>query len=123
MTDSSHQRESVETIIRAAGDYVQPSDDLRPRTLQAARDLCGDRRAERKLGGLVIAILVVAFISSPVTQYVQALRSQTAPTSSAEMQERALVYSEQPGVGSNWAMAEAFSQLRRAQASKIAFAR
>ena len=33
----------VELLIRAAGSYVVPSDNLRPRTLEAARELAADR--------------------------------------------------------------------------------
>ncbi len=109
----------AESMILAAGHYVRPSEDLRPRTLETARELCRDRKAVRKLGGLAIAILMLALISFPASQRVQAWRAKTAAPSSNDMHERAAMYGQQAGIGAHWGMAEAFIQLRRVQASRL----
>lgn len=117
------QSEPVVAAIHAARNYVQPSDDLRPQTLEAARRACGDMRAEKKLGGFALALLLIALVSSPAVRLVNVVRSNKAPTTSSEIQQRALLFSEQPNVGSHWGMAEAFSQLRRVQAAQLGHGR
>jgi hypothetical protein len=111
--------QQIESAIRAAGNYVRPSEDLRPRTLEAAREHCGDRRAEQKLGGFVIAVLLLVMIGSPAIHYMHALRRQSTAPSATEMQDRGLRYAADPHIGSNWGLSEAFTQLRRLQANRI----
>ena len=111
--------QQIESAIRAAGDYVRPSEDLRPRTLEAAHDHCGDRRAEQKLGGFVIAVLLLVMIASPAIHYVSAMRTRSTAPSVTEMQDRGLQYAADPHIGSNWGLSEAFTQLRRLQASRV----
>lgn len=111
--------EQIESVIRAAGQYVRPSEDLRPRTLEAAREHCNDRRAERKLGGFAIAVLLLVTVSPPAIQFVDVLRSTPSAPTAAEMHHRALDYGAQPNVGMHWGLAEAFTQLRRVQAARL----
>jgi hypothetical protein len=121
LIDSEFERRSIESMILAAGNFVQPSDELRPRALEAAKEVCGDQRTERKLGGFTIAILLAAFLSSPAIDYLEVLRSNSVMPSAAEMEERGLAYSDQPGIGVQWGLAEAFNQLRRVQASQLSY--
>ena len=51
---------AIEAIIRAAGDHIEPTDDLRPRTLEAARRRCRQQRIGRRAGGLAVAALLLA---------------------------------------------------------------
>lgn len=111
--------QQIEAAIRAAGNYVLPSEDLRPRTLDAAHEHCGDRRAEQKLGGFVIAVLLLVMISSPAIHYIDALRTRSTAPSATEMQDRGLRYASDPHIGSNWGLTEAFTQLRRLQANRL----
>lgn len=114
-----HSIRQIETAIRAAGDYVQPSGDLRPRTLEAAREHCGDLRAEQKVGGFVIAVLLCVVIMSPAFRYVDFMRAQSVAPTAIEMQRRGLQHAADPHVGSNWGLTEAFTQLRRLQADRF----
>lgn len=109
----------IESAIRAAGDYIQPSEDLRPRTLEAAREDCGDRRAELKLGVFAIAVLLLVTLSSPTIHYVDTIRTQSTAPSATEMQLRGLEFATDPHIGSNWGLSEAFTQLRRSQADRL----
>jgi hypothetical protein len=111
--------DKIESMIRAAAHYVRPSEDLRPRTLEAAREHCDDRRAEKKLGGFAIAVLLLVTFSSPAIQYANVLRSTSTAPSATEMQSRALAYENQPHVGQHWGLTEAFTQLRRVQATRL----
>lgn len=116
---SDESREAIESMIRAAGQYVQPTEDLRPRTLEAARQYCGDRRAEQKLGSLAIAVLLLVSISSPAIRYAEMLQSTASGPSAAEMHHRAIAFETRPDVGSHWGLTEAFTELRRNQASRL----
>ena len=109
----------IETMIRAAGEFVQPTEDLRPRTLEAARRYCDDRRAEQKLGGFVIAALLLVAFSTPTIQYAHLLRDQATSPSASEIQDRAIEFSSQPEIGQHWGLAEAFTQMRRGQANRL----
>lgn len=111
--------DSIESLIRAAGNYVQPTRDLRPRVLEAAREHCDDRRAEQKLGAFAIALLLLASFSSPAIRYVALMRTASAGPSAIEMHRRALAYEAQADMGANWGLTEAFSELRRAQANRL----
>lgn len=111
--------EQIEAAIRAAGDYIRPSEDLRPRTLDAAREDGGDRRAEQKLGVLMIAALMLISVASPAVHYIDALRRQTSTPSASELQHQGLQYASDPRIGPNWGLAEAFTQLRRLQADRL----
>lgn len=111
--------EQIESMIRAASGYVRPSEDLRPRTLEAARRHCDDRRAEKKFGGFVIAVILLVSISTPAIQFVHLRRAQTTAPTASEIQDRAIEYAAEPGIGPHWGLAEAFTQLRRVQANRL----
>lgn len=71
-SESDRQRD-VEAMIRAAGDYVEVSTDLRPRTLEAAYQLHRDEQLRHRVTILVLAaMLVVApldhWFSTPIVQ-------------------------------------------------------
>ncbi|MGI9470050.1 MAG: hypothetical protein ACR2NZ_00870 [Rubripirellula sp.] len=120
--DASNSKRQIESVIRAARNYVRPSDELRPRTLDAARERCGDRRAEQKLGGFATAVLLLLTLATPAIRYADALRSiQWSPTA-ADVQQRAAEFGSEREIGPNWAMTEAFSQLRRVQADRLGHA-
>ena len=108
---------SVESMIRAAGSFVEPSEDLRPRALEAARENYRNRRARRKLGGVVIFCLSLFGLVTLQAPYADVLHSKVTAPSSAEMQQRAIAIGSLPHVGSEWGTAEAFKQLRQYQAS------
>jgi len=112
-------RAEIEAMIRAARHYVRPSDDLRPRTLEAAREYCGDRRAEKKLGSFALAVLVLLLISSPAIRYAMMLQSTVANRSADEVHHLAAELATHREIGSHWALAEAFSQVRHIQASRL----
>ena len=109
----------IEAMIRAARHYVQPSDELRPRVMEAAREQCRDRRAEQKLGAFAIAVLVLVIVSSPLFRYVTLIQSETTQRSENEIQSRAEVLAEEPTIGSQFALAEAVSEWRQVQATRL----
>ncbi len=124
---------ALESLIRAAGDYVHPTGDLRPRTLEAARLRC---RQQRRASGMAFAaILLVLMLPSGMQRPAHFNRinpfSETANVGSLRWQagqwqaDRSKVTSAgQVTDGNvNWALVEGFTQLRRHQAELLHGAR
>ena len=110
---------SVEKAIQAAGSYVIPSDDLRPRTLEAAHELCDARRSGVRLGRFAAVLLLCMVVSVPLAERLTAWYERVSSPSSAELQERALEIAADRNIGPHWGLFEAFSQLRRSQAARL----
>lgn len=69
-SESSHGSESwaeVEAMIGAAASYVQPSDDLRPRVLEAAQRHVGERHLFSGLRRLALITLVASMLTTLMT--------------------------------------------------------
>ena len=110
---------AIEQAIRQAGNYVRPSDDLRPRVVEAAKDQRGQQRVRRTASGMMLAFGLLILVATPSMKLIadRVERSQ-APTSD-EMQQQAMHYSSQSGVGPNWGLTEAFTRLREMQADRF----
>ena len=110
---------SLEAIVRAAGNYVQPTDDLRPRTLEAARSVSSRRRWNTHLGALAAAVILLAFCGLPSRTPPSQL-GQVAKTSQLirgyDLHRQASLREVQAGFDASWAFYEAFAELRRKQA-------
>ena len=114
--DISHEiLESLEATILAAGRYVVPSDNLRPHTLEAARDYDSDRRGSFQFARFVLAIAVCGCISLPVVDQLASWREKIASPTSLQMLEIA----RNKNVGIDWGLFEAFSELRQNQALRF----
>ncbi|QEG34671.1 hypothetical protein [Bythopirellula goksoeyrii] len=106
--------ELLEATIRQAGNYVQPTDDLRPKTLEAARAATSQRRTNWRAGSLVAAVLLVAvaqaspYFDRPDPKPIMA----TAVNHEFALRQQTL----ERGVNSSWALYEAFCELRSKQA-------
>jgi hypothetical protein len=118
------ERESfapVEALIRAAGNYVRPSDDLRPRTLEAARRMRGIRRWNKQIAALAAAVVVLAACNVPGRFVPTDVASKTA--NATVMREFQLRQQSAKSAGLNfnpaWDWFEAFWELRHQQADRI----
>ncbi|NOY41094.1 MAG: hypothetical protein GXP26_04565 [Planctomycetes bacterium] len=103
--------EQLESIVRSASGYLQPTDDLRPNALEAARDACRQRRTNRRLGGLAILVLLVAATGFP--DFLLSSYPGVAAVQSSELHRRAARSVAENGTETNWALYEAFTELRR----------
>lgn len=118
---SGQPQDEIEALVRLAGSYVQPSDDLRPRVLEAARISANEKRAQRRIVRLaavfLLATISVASLaggrSSDASSYAAPLwhGSLSAPTPSASENNR-----------SGWEMVDSFTELRRQQARLLRLA-
>ena len=109
----------VEALVRAAGDYVQPSRDLRPRVLEAARLESGERQARRRISRLALCAALLAVIT---------MSGMERPEGPGMFQQITLVAAEshfdsetgaRTGGDSGWALVEAYTELRRRQAEVL----
>ena len=110
--DSNPEFEDLEKIIRAAGRYVMVSDDLRPRTLEDARDLGRQRREIRHLGlvsvlGVALWGLSFAFVSSA-----NAYREAWVAPSGEDLQRLACEIGAMTNDSREWGLVEVFERLR-----------
>jgi hypothetical protein len=114
--------DDIEAIVRAAGDYVRASDDLRPRVLEAARMQHGEQRTRRRLRYVAVCVLLVAFCH--MSDWNGLIHQPTRPSSilvAAGFHElltptRAELIRSGDG---DWRMVEAFTKLRRQQAQLL----
>ena len=124
VSEFGHDRESgqpafaqLESMVRAAGRYVEPTDDLRPNVLEAAHEACRQRHMSRRLGGLAILVLLLA--ATGFSDFLRSSQLGPAFVQSSELHRRAAQSVVEGGVGTNWALYEAFSELRREQADLL----
>lgn len=111
--------DSLEAIVRAAGGYVQPTDDLRPSTLEAAREACTKRRWNFRIGTLASAVILMAVFGLP-GQALSTGAGQNKRVSQAirgfDLHRQASLRIVHAGFDTSWAMYEAFADLRKKQA-------
>ena len=110
---------SVEAKVRSAGRYVVPSDDLRPKTMEAARDLCSDKKNKHNIWKLLVAIVIAVFVSAPVMERLELWQSRLALPSAEDLNARATKISRDKGIGPNWALMEVFSELQNSRAARL----
>jgi hypothetical protein len=109
----------LEALIRGANNYVRPSEDLRPRVLEAARQAAGERRARMLVGRLAALVIVTATLITSLNPHIQ---PGFLVASQAAISLEAPVFppnGEAEGDASSWRMVEAFTQLRRQHAQLL----
>ena len=111
--------DSLESIVRAAGNYVQPTDDLRPSTLEAAREACSQRRWNFRIGALAMVVILLAICDLPSRIFPSLVGQVERPSQvirSYDLHRQASLRMVHPSFDSTWAMVEAFVELRKKQA-------
>lgn len=109
----------VELLIRAAGNYVVPSDNLRPRVLEAARESAADRVGFYKLARLFLVLLFCSALSVPALERLTDWHDRSASPSVSEIQNQATQIANEKGVGPHWGLYEAFNRLRNHHAETL----
>ena len=121
MNEPIHHRDDrsdVESLIRAAGSYVRPSEELRPRVLEATRAESGEQRARRRIWHVAIAIGLLGTIFA-----VAGNRTAVSPAFSHGMLQVGPEVRTADGGGAGWSIVEAFTDLRRRQAALLSLNR
>ncbi len=112
MNDRPESLEQIESMIAAAKDYVTPSENLRPRVLEAARAQQGYRLSLNRLLQIAAAVFLTVILSIPIQQRLDAWRSAALSPSADEFERRAQQLAGQPTIGPNWGFYEAYESLR-----------
>jgi hypothetical protein len=110
--DSHADLENLEKIIRAARHFVVPSDDLRPRTLEDARDLGQKRREIRRLGLTSILGIALWGFSFSVVNSAGAFRDAWVTPSGEELRRIAFELGSASQDSHDWGLVEVFDQIR-----------
>lgn len=115
--DSDDGMADVEALLQAAGGYVEPSGDLRPRLLESVRVEQGRRQMRTRLTLAAAAVVVAAVASGfQMTRFGQAVTE----ASTREQIARAIDASEPTKHAradiAIWSLVDAFWQVRERQA-------
>jgi hypothetical protein len=106
-------------MVRAAGQHVRASDDLRPRILEAARLGCGEQWAQRCMRRVAMFVLLLACFTATGPQGFDAQSSRRRGLLVAagfyELSSPIAAAAPRNGDG-DWRMIDAFAELRRQQA-------
>ncbi len=118
---SGQPLEEIEALVRLAGDYVQPSDDLRPSVLEAARVATNEKRAQRRIARLAaVFLLVTVGVASMAGGRSSDLVGYREHSWNGSL--RAPVQSASENNRSGWEMVDSFTELRRQQARLLRLA-
>lgn len=110
---------SLEAVIAAAGNYVHPSDELRPKTLEAAREWTIRLRGRRRVLMAAAALVVASMLGLP-GWYSPAASQNAAPViGTAEIYRQAGRKARAGATDPSWALYEAFCDLRQSQAQRL----
>lgn len=109
----------LESLIAAAGGYVHPSDDLRPRVLEAARERSRRRRGQRRLLAIAGGISGVLILMTSAWLGFGSVGPSLTPVAATDLHHQALVVATRTGVDPAWGLYEAVVELRHDQATRI----
>ena len=114
--------DGVEAMVRAAGQYVGASDDLRPRVLEAVRLQCGEQWTRRCLRHAALVVVLLALVTA---EFRQGLNEQRSPfnVGMVNVGFDALISPTPAAVSrsgdGDWRLIDAFTKLRRQQAQML----
>ena len=108
----------IEFLVRAAKDYVRPSDDLRPRVLETARFERRELRLQRRFWQIAAVVLFCGILTHSIRQIPDVA---VAPAQEAVL-DAGPVFSSAAGSQTpdpSWEIVESFTQLRHRQAQLL----
>ena len=111
--------DEVESLIRSAGDYVRPSEDLRPRVLENARSQCSERQLRRRFWQSAVAALFFVIVTSSLARRFEPAIGANAQGSAWTSPMLAPVEAAARSSDPSWQMVESFTQLRHRQAEML----
>lgn len=109
----------IELMVASAKDYVAPSDNLRPRVIEAARSRYGFVMNSQRVLQVAAIVMLCVLLTIPLQQRLEDWRNAAFAPSTDEMEMQAQAYAEQPAVGHNWGLVEAYKNLKQQQHVKI----
>lgn len=106
--------DDVEALVRAAGNYVRPSDDLRPRVLEAARAESRERRTQRRMWQLALVVTLLGLFTTA-----ERARWKAAAAAPGILVEAATLVGSPESGESGWGLVDSFTELRRRHAAML----
>lgn len=106
-TPFSETNDDLEALLRSARDYVHPSDDLRPRVLEAVRTRRRQRQLVSYLQHAAVVLVVLGALASAMYGTADFVKVASAS------RERMLTSAAQDG---NWGLVDSLTELRHRQA-------
>jgi hypothetical protein len=113
--DEPAEWREIEALVRAAGHYVRPSEELRPRVLEAARRESMERSVRRRICHAALALGLLLGAATGMG------REELPAFSAGALRQAELNSTEGGAIG--WSMVESFTDLRRRQANLLRFQR
>jgi hypothetical protein len=112
----------IEEMVRAAGGYLEVSDDLRPRTLEEARDESCETSTRFWIAVLASVIVFLAMSAGELRGRLSSTPPLKASVSANcdQLHAVALRKAEEENVDPSWSLVDAFSELRQRQSNLIA---
>ena len=115
--EQAREWDDVEALVRAAGGYVRPSEELRPRVLEAAGVEASERRALQRIWHVALAIAILGVLT-----VIGARWHAASPFAPSVLQAQAEVQ-QAGGNSAGWTLVESFTDLRRRQAALLRLTR
>jgi len=109
----------TEALIRSAGRYVWPSDDLRPRVLEAARERVGQRHTRYRLAVMMVAAALGVMTGVSVSNHLQASADSAAMPRGERLDELVEAHAAASGQTHDWALADIVDQWRKELAERL----
>jgi hypothetical protein len=117
---NEHDRfEPLESLIRDARWYVVPSEDLRPKTVEAALDRFGDPALRHRVLQWAACFLFLCTCTVLILNGLTPVGSSENSLSNEQLYSRAAYYAQMSGESMEWGLVEAMSEVRRQQAKSF----
>lgn len=110
--DRTNDFQSLEAWIASARDYVVPTDDLRPRVLEAAAMVGDSKLQERRIGYAIISAAIVSACWSVAWYWIGNVNADSIEQSANSISRRALEIHDNESVNIHQATVDAYEEWR-----------
>lgn len=111
--DDPASLEQLEATLFAARDYVTPSSDLRPRTLEQARHTTRTQSWANRLTLIMLGSMLLWSVTMPLLRELSLHRDKLSGPFPAEIERAAQDYADQHRYEAQWGLVEAFRDARQ----------
>jgi hypothetical protein len=102
----------MESWVASARDYVVPTDDLRPRVLEAASGVSVSKLQERRIGYAIISVAIISVCWAGVWLWLTNVRDIAVEESANSISRRALEIHDRESVNIHQATVDAYEEWR-----------
>lgn len=111
--------EALEQTIVAAGAYVWPSEDLRPRVIELARQRALQRRTLCQLGAMMVAASLCVVTGVSLSSHLQARADSASMPRGERLEQLVIARGAQSSEGQDWALAGIVGDWRSELAARL----